>query len=102
MSMDTTYFEEYQKQFTQWQKQCLNLQKQFFDTWAKTMPMGNNGWKMPENLEESLDAQKQLVNNYLQAQEETMTLALKAQKQFWDNYFELVKKTKLPQPAGVA
>lgn len=101
MFMDTKYLEEYQKQFTEWQKQCLDWQKQFFDAWANAMPSGNGSIKFPETLDESIESQKSLVNNYLKAQEEAMKLALDAQKQFWDNYFELVKKT-VPQPAGVA
>lgn len=102
MSMDTKYFDEYQKQFSEWQKQCLDWQKQLLDTWANMMPEGNNGFKLPETLDQSIESQKTLVNNYLKAQEEAMKLALDAQRQFWDNYFELVKKTTTPQPATVA
>lgn len=94
--MNTKYFEEYMKQFTDWQKK-------FFDTWAEAMPNMAEGIKMPEemqkNLEKGLEVQEEMVKNYLEAQETATKLALESQKKFWDNYFELARKNPMIKPA---
>lgn len=83
--MDTTYFEEYQKQFMEWQKK-------FFDNWLENVSTGKNAFKLPENMDKGLEVQEELVGNYLAAQETAVKLALETQKKFWDSYFELMKK----------
>ena len=91
IAMTTQYIEEYQKQF-------IELQQKFFDTWLKSVPNGKDTLKfpfpfpIPDAVDKSLEVQEELVKNYLAAQETAMNLALETQKKFWDNYFELMKK----------
>ncbi len=83
--MDTKIFEDYQKQFTEWQKK-------FVDTWLSTLPSANS-FKVPENLGQGIEVQQQLVTQYLEAQETAIKLSLETQKKFWEGYFELMRKT---------
>ncbi|WP_013321448.1 hypothetical protein [Gloeothece verrucosa] len=87
--MATQYFEEYQKQF-------IELQQKFFDTWLKSLPNGKDAIKfpfpVPDAVDKSIEIQEELVNDYLAAQETAINLALDTQKKFWNNYFELMKK----------
>jgi hypothetical protein len=83
--MDTQIFEEYQKQFTEWQKK-------FFDTWVSTLPSADS-FKMPENLGKGIEVQQELVTHYLEAQETAIKLSLETQKKCWEGYFELMRKT---------
>ncbi len=87
--MDTKYFEEYQRQFAEWQKK-------FFETWLETLPNGVNGFKTPETWDKSLEFQKDLVENYLKAQKTATELALETQKKFWEGYFEMMQKIPVP------
>ena len=83
--MDTKYFEDYQKQF-------VELQQKFFDTWLENLSGSKEAFKLPESLDQGIELQEQLVKNYLAAQEQALELAMQTQKKFWDNYFELAKK----------
>jgi hypothetical protein len=84
--MDTKVFEDYQKQFYEWQKK-------FFDTWLESLPNGKNSLNFSENYEKALKFQEEAVKTYIDAQEKTTEMILKTQKQFWTDYFEAMKKT---------
>lgn len=85
MTMDTKYFEDYQKQF-------VEMQQKFLGTWLGSLPNGQNAFKLPDTLDQGIEIQEEVVRNYLAAQETAVKLALETQKKFWDNYFELLKK----------
>lgn len=85
--MDTTSFEEYQKQFSQWQKQ-------FFDIWVEKLPGADNQLTLSEALEKTLSFQQTIVTTALKNQK----VAIEAQEKLWENYFELLRNTPLMKP----
>lgn len=84
-TMDTKFFEEYQKQLLDWQKKFLN-------TWFESLPKATMDIDITDPFKTTLKIQKELVQTYLEAQEKTTQMMLEAQKQFWGNYFESVEK----------
>ncbi|AFY79165.1 MAG: thylakoid-associated protein [Hydrococcus sp. C42_A2020_068] len=84
--MDTKIWEEYQKQFSEWQKK-------FIDTWLESLPNGKNALNFGENFEKTLKFQEEIVRSYLEVQEKTTQMLIETQKQFWSDYFETMRKT---------
>lgn len=89
--MDTKLFEDYQKQFSEWQKK-------FVDTWLESLPNSKSSVDFSENYDKFLKFQEELVSTYLDAQEKTSKMFMETQKQFWKDYFEMMRK----QPAPLA
>ncbi len=85
VSMDTNFFEEYQKQFSQWQNK-------FFDTWVESIPDGENKVNLSDTFEKTLSLQQDLVETALKTQKVSMEMAMEAQEKFWDQYFELLRR----------
>lgn len=83
--MDTKIFDDYQKEFSAWQKK-------FVDTWITNLPNAKD-FKMPDNMDKGIEMQQELVTQYLDAQETAIKLSLETQKKFWDGYFDLMRKT---------
>jgi hypothetical protein len=85
--MDTKILEEYQHQYTEWQKK-------FFDIWFKTLPTnGMSTLNFSENFNKSLKFQEEFVSTYLESQEKTFQMMMNTQRQFWNNYFDMMRKT---------
>jgi uncharacterized glyoxalase superfamily protein PhnB len=84
--MYANYFEEYQKQLADWQKQ-------FLSTWLGAIPSGKPVFEFPTSVTQSLEVQEQVVKSYLEAQENAAKVALETQKKFWDSYFDLTKQS---------
>ena len=83
--MDTKIFEDYQKEFSEWQKK-------FVDSWTTNLPNAKD-FKVPETFDKGVEMQQELVTQYLEAQETAIKLSLETQKKFWDGYFDLMRKT---------
>ena len=83
--MDTTFFEEYQKQLLDWQKK-------FFNSWLESLPKATMEVNVSDTFETTLKLQQEMVKAFIEAQEKTSKMMLEAQKQFWQNYFGLLNK----------
>ncbi|MCX7594448.1 MAG: thylakoid-associated protein [Fischerella sp.] len=83
--MYTTYFDEYQKQFKEWQKK-------FFDTLLESLPNAQKEVNPSEAFELAVDLQAEIVKSFLEAQEKSNQMMLEAQKRFWEKYFERMRK----------
>jgi hypothetical protein len=92
--MFTTYFDEYQKQFS-------DRQKQFFDTWLDSLSKTKGDVDLLESFDKALDFQQELVKSYLQAQEKTTEMMLDAQRKFWKDYFEALRKKSADTTASI-
>ncbi len=86
--MDTNFLEEYQKQFSEWQKK-------FFDTWFESIPGGENQLNLSDTFEKTLSLQQELVKTALKTQKVSMEMVMEAQEKLWDNYFELLQRTPM-------
>lgn len=96
MSMDTKFFDEYQKQLREWQQKLV-------DTWIESLPNGKKELNFSENFEKALKLQEEAVKTYLEVQEKTTQTIIESQKQFWADYFEIVRtKSTEKTPANVA
>lgn len=84
--MDTKLFEDYQKQM-------MDLQKKWFDTWMEGFP----GFKSPANLSEGFDQtlklQEDMIKSYLETQKHTTQVMLDSQTQIWTEYFNTMRKS---------
>jgi hypothetical protein len=89
--MDTKFFEEYQKQLIEWQRK-------FFDTWLESLPKATMEVNVTDTFETTLKLQEENVKAFLETQEKTTQMMLEAQKQFWQSYFDLLHKE--PVAAG--
>lgn len=86
--METKLFDD----FTKYQEQFFGMQKKFFDTWMDNLPTGKFSVEYSDNLEKTLAFQEEMVDNYLQFQEEAQKMLLETQKKFWKEYFDVLKK----------
>ncbi|MEG3437948.1 thylakoid-associated protein [Pannus brasiliensis CCIBt3594] len=84
--MYANYFEEYQKQLADWQKQ-------FLATWTSAIPSGKPVFEFPDSVKQSIELQEQLVKSYLESQETAAKIALENQKKFWEGYFDLARQS---------
>ncbi len=82
--MSNKIFDDYQNQLNEWQKK-------FFETWLSSVSSSASP-KTPD-LGKGIEAQEEVVSQYLQAQETAIKLSLETQKKFWEGYFELMRKT---------
>lgn len=89
--MDTKFFEEYQKQLLQWQRT-------FFNTWLESLPKATLEVDVNDTFATTLKLQEETVKAFLETQEKTTQMMLEAQKQFWNSYFNLLQKE--PAAAG--
>jgi hypothetical protein len=85
MAMDTKFFEEYQKQLLEWQRT-------FFNTWLESLPKGTMEVNVNDTFATTLKLQEETVKAFLETQEKTTQMMLEAQKQFWTSYFDLLQK----------
>lgn len=92
MHMYTTYFDEYQKQFTAWQQQVGDWQKKFFDAWLENLPAGKADVNFSESFDQALKFQEDLVNTYLETQEKSSRMMLESQRKFWEDYFARMRQ----------
>jgi len=83
--MDTKLFEDYQKQM-------MDFQKKWFDTWMESFPNLKDASPLSESFEQTLKMQEEMVNSYLDTQKQTNQMMLDAQKQLWTEYFKTMKK----------
>ena len=83
--MDTKFFEDYQKQLLQWQRI-------FFNTWLENLPKGTMEVNVNDTFATTIKLQEETIKAFLEAQEKTTQMMLEAQKQFWQNYFNLLEK----------
>ena len=84
--MDTKLFEDYQKQM-------MDFQKKWFDTWMESIPNFKDASPLSEGFEQTLKVQEEIVNSYLDTQKQTTQMMLDAQKQLWTEYFKSMKKS---------
>jgi hypothetical protein len=92
--MDTKVFEDYQKQYTEWQKK-------YFDLWLENLPFnGNKALDFAGNFGKFIQVQEEVINTYLEAQQTTARMMLEAQQQFWNEYFNLLRKAQSASAAS--
>ncbi len=89
--------------FEEYTKNLYNLQREVFEKWIAALPnvqaLGN--YSVPENLEQTLAYQEQVVKGSLEYQELVLKMALTTQKQMWDSYFQAVKNmSPLPEKSS--
>jgi hypothetical protein len=84
--MYATYVEDYQKQFSEWQKQ-------FMSTWMNTVPMGQAVFEFPNTVNQAIEYQEKFIQSYLEAQATASQIALDNQKKFWEGYFNLARQS---------
>ena len=84
--MDTKLFEDYQKQM-------MDFQKKWFDTWMETLPSLQDAAPLSDSFEQTLKIQEEIVNSYLDTQKQTTQMMLDAQKQLWTEYFKTMQKS---------
>ncbi|MGC9527369.1 MAG: thylakoid-associated protein [Limnospira sp.] len=84
--MDTKLFEDYQKQM-------MDFQKKWFDTWMESFPSLKDASPLSDNFEQTLKIQEEIVNSYLDTQKQTNQMMLDAQKQLWTEYFKTMQKS---------
>jgi vacuolar-type H+-ATPase catalytic subunit A/Vma1 len=85
-TMDTKLFEDYQKQM-------MDFQKKWFDTWMDSLSNLKDASPLSEGFEQTLKMQEEIVNSYLDTQKQTNQMMLDAQKQLWSEYFKTMKKS---------
>ena len=83
--MDTKFFEDYQKQLLEWQRT-------FFNTWMENLPKATMDVNVSDTFTSTLKLQEETIKTFLQAQEKTTQMMLEAEKQFWQNYFKLLQR----------
>jgi len=79
--------------FEEYTKNLYNMQREVFEKWIEALPNVQNlgNYSVPENLEQTIAYQEQVVKGSLEYQELVLKMALTTQKQMWDSYFEAVK-----------
>ncbi|MBD2566428.1 hypothetical protein [Anabaena lutea] len=81
--------------FEQFFRQLNEFQSIIFDNWTSTLSsMQNlNLSNPPENLEQSMKLQEDLVKNSLEFQEQVNRFSIDTQRKLWDSYFKMMRKS---------
>ncbi|TAF09887.1 MAG: hypothetical protein EAZ77_04360 [Nostocales cyanobacterium] len=81
--------------FEQFFRQLSEFQSMVFHNWTSTLSsMQNlNLSNPPENLEQSVKLQEDLVKNSLDFQEQVNRFSIDTQRKLWDSYFKMMRKS---------
>ncbi|MGM3308587.1 hypothetical protein ACSQ6I_21855 [Anabaena sp. WFMT] len=81
--------------FEQFFRQLSEFQSMVFHNWTSTLSsMQNlNLSDPPENLEQSVKLQEDLVKNSLDFQEQVNRFSIDTQRKLWDSYFKMMRKS---------
>ncbi|ELR98070.1 hypothetical protein [Gloeocapsa sp. PCC 73106] len=83
--MDVNFFEEYQKQLNQWQKE-------FFETWLNNFTGTENQLNFSDSIDKTLSFQQAFVETTLKNQKLAIETTISTQEKLWENYFEMLRK----------
>lgn len=80
--------------FEQFNRQLSDLQKNIFNTWEATISNMRtiNILNFPENFENTVKLQQELVNNSLELQEQVSRLSIDTQRKIWNSYFQMFQR----------
>jgi hypothetical protein len=83
--MDANFFEEYEKQLNQWQKE-------FFETWLSNFTGTENQLNFSDSIDKTLSFQQAFVETTLKNQKLAIETTISTQEKLWENYFEMGRK----------
>ncbi len=80
--------------FDQFSNQISELQKTFFNTWGTMMSNVQtiNLTNSPENVEETVKLQEELIKNSLELQEQVTRLTIDTQRKIWNSFFQMLHR----------
>jgi hypothetical protein len=81
--------------FDQFFRQLNEFQSMVFNNWTSTLSsMQNlNLSNPPENVEQIMKLQEDLVKNSLDFQEQVNRFSIETQRKLWDSYFKMMRKS---------
>ncbi|MBK1986550.1 hypothetical protein A0J48_003145 [Sphaerospermopsis aphanizomenoides BCCUSP55] len=81
--------------FEQFFRQLSEFQSMVFNNWTSTLSsMQNlNLSNPPENLEQNMKIQEDLVKHSLDFQEQVSRFSIDTQRKLWDSYFQMMRRS---------